>query len=169
LAEFYEVLVSVEINIEGSVMASLNRPMKHISDWVKDKASGQNLFHGNTTDSLQAFEGKLVRTICEASGIDFHHTEQIEAAMHRAVRRSPVEVNKLKAAKSTLETYKKVKERLDAFESYESQAMSLERRASKIALFYRVVTTAAIGFVIMGIYALAAYWEVPMPLLRLPL
>jgi hypothetical protein len=83
--------------------------MKHISDWVKDKASGQNLFHGNTTDSLQAFEGKLVRTICEANGIDFHHTEQIEAAMHRAVRRSPEEVSKLKAAKSTLEAYEKVR------------------------------------------------------------
>jgi hypothetical protein len=148
-------------------MAALNRPMKHLTDWVKEKAAGQNLFHVNTTDSLEVFEAKLARTICEAGNIDYRGTDKVPDAMRRAFKGNAREFDNLKAAQSVLKAYEDVKKRLQKFEDFEHQALNLERRASKIALLYRSLTTAAIGIIIMIIYGIAGHFHLSMPLLRL--
>ncbi|AUD60379.1 hypothetical protein AYJ58_13190 [Shewanella sp. Pdp11] len=43
-----------------------------------------------------------------------------------------------------------------------------ETRAHRRNLFYRTLTTLAVGLSIMAIYALAHWLEIPMPLMRLP-
>ncbi|MCS6155340.1 hypothetical protein G3465_21050 [Shewanella baltica] len=48
------------------------------------------------------------------------------------------------------------------------QSRSAETRAHLKNLLFRTLTTLAVGLSIMGIYALAHYLEIPMPLMRLP-
>lgn len=49
------------------------------------------------------------------------------------------------------------------------QSRSAETRAHLKNLLFRTLTTLAVGLSIMGIYALAHYWSIPMPLMRLAL
>lgn len=56
----------------------------------------------------------------------------------------------------------------DAWKNAEKQILSIERKAARMTLFYRVLTTIFVGFTIMGIYAVAHHWGVPMPLMRMP-
>ena len=45
----------------------------------------------------------------------------------------------------------------------------IETASSRRALLYRILTTAGIGITVMGVYALAHYLNIPMPLMRIPL
>ncbi|WP_073270959.1 hypothetical protein [Microbulbifer donghaiensis] len=44
-----------------------------------------------------------------------------------------------------------------------------ESKAHRRAVLYRFLTTAIVGLTVMGIYALAHWLEVPMPLMKLPI
>lgn len=56
----------------------------------------------------------------------------------------------------------------EAWHNAEKQILNIERKAARMTLFYRVMTTIFVGFTIMGIYAVAHHWGVPMPLMRMP-
>lgn len=56
----------------------------------------------------------------------------------------------------------------EAWHNNEKQILNIERKAARMTLFYRVMTTIFVGFTIMGIYAVAHRWGVPMPLMRMP-
>ena len=45
----------------------------------------------------------------------------------------------------------------------------IETASSRRALLYRILTTAGIGITVIGVYALAHYLNIPMPLMRIPL
>lgn len=65
--------------------------------------------------------------------------------------------------------YKKLHSRWSMMNEQEKYSLSIETRASRIALVYRFLTTIAVGLGIMGIYGLAHYLGIPMPLMRVPL
>jgi len=44
----------------------------------------------------------------------------------------------------------------------------IDRRAHQRAVLYRGLTTLTVGLTIMGIYAMAHFLEIPMPLMRMP-
>lgn len=65
--------------------------------------------------------------------------------------------------------YLKLHSRWSMMNEQEEYSLSIERRANRIALVYRFLTTIAVGLGIMGIYGLAHYLGIPMPLMRLPM
>ena len=56
----------------------------------------------------------------------------------------------------------------DEFIDKEKSILRIERKQHLQNLMFRVLTTGAIGLTIMGIYALAHWLGIPMPLMRLP-
>lgn len=65
--------------------------------------------------------------------------------------------------------YNKLYSRWSMMNEQEKYSLSIETRASRIALVYRFLTTIAVGLGIMGIYWLAHILCIPMPLMRVPL
>ena len=64
---------------------------------------------------------------------------------------------------------KEVESQRDKLLDKERSIMRIERKGHIMATCFRILTTAGIGLTIMGIYALAHWLEIPMPLMRLPM
>ncbi len=67
------------------------------------------------------------------------------------------------------QAYTKVFNELRKFKEEDTQIHRMEAKAHRRNLFYRVATTLMIGFSIMTVYAVAQYFEIAMPLMKLPL
>lgn len=143
-------------------MSVTNRPMKHVSELWKttvgelfgqsvkapsEVSQKMNYIHRNIADCLES--GRL-----DAEGIrdrDKRCGQWIE------------ELRSMEGHYSFL--HSKWQKVIEA----ESYALNIERRANISALFFRVMTTVFVGLTIMGIYALAHYLCIPMPLMRMPI
>lgn len=70
---------------------------------------------------------------------------------------------------NNIAAYNQYKKYADAWHNEEKKILNIERKAARMALLYRVLTTIFVGFTIMGIYWVAHCLGVPMPLMRMPI
>lgn len=140
-----------------------NRPMKHVSELWSKLISGLGMGKGDLT-SPDEFKKRMNTLFFNISvALDDRGRTSEDIKNRNGNEGWIANANDIEREYATAYRYWK------AFSDEEQYCLLIEKRANRIALFYRFLTTIAVGLGIMLIYGLAHGLGIPMPLMRVPL